>query len=146
MLNRKQTLDLFKSNIHCSQIVLGEFAEELGYDVEEAYRMANALAGGSFLGNTCGCVTGAMLAIGLKYGNGEIGNVMQDNICKEKALRFQQEFKERRGSLICRELLGYDMSKPEEAAEAFASGKIFGLCPDLVLETIDILKKIFAED
>ena len=56
------------------------------------------------------------------------------------------EFREKNGTIICRELLGYDMSKPEEAAEAFASGKIFGLCPDLVLETIDILKKIFAED
>ena len=43
MLTKAQVTDLFKSKIHCSQIVLGEFAEELGYSREEAYKMANAL-------------------------------------------------------------------------------------------------------
>ena len=34
MLTKNQINDCFKANIHCSQIVLGEFAEELGYDRE----------------------------------------------------------------------------------------------------------------
>ena len=38
MLTKAQVTDLFKSKIHCSQIVLGEVAEELGYGREEAYK------------------------------------------------------------------------------------------------------------
>ena len=75
MLTKAQVTDLFKSKIHCSQIVLGEFAEELGYSREEAYKMANAFGGGCFRGDTCGAVAGAMIAIGLKYGNDEPGNI-----------------------------------------------------------------------
>ena len=72
MLTKAQVTDLFKSKIHCSQIVLGEVAEELGYGREEAYKMANPFGGGCFRGDTCGAVAGAMIAIGMKYGNDEM--------------------------------------------------------------------------
>ena len=146
MLNNNQVKDLFKGNIHCSQIVLGEMAEELGYDREEAYRMANAFGGGGFLGDTCGCVAGAMIAIGMKYGNDEAGNKDQDMICLKKLAEFQKRFTERHKSLICRDLLGYDFSDPDQAQAAFDSGKVFEVCPGYVTDAIAILKEIFAED
>ena len=146
MLDRAQIKEYFKGNIHCSQIVLAEMAEELGYSMEEAYKMANAFGGGAFQGDTCGCVTGAMIAIGMRYGNDTPGNREQDMLCRKKLAQFQQEFRARRKTLVCRELLGYDFADEKQAQEAFDSGRVFELCPDLVLEAIDILRKMFAED
>ena len=146
MLTKKQITDLFKSNIHCSQIVLGEFADELGYDREEAYRIANPFGGGSFLGDTCGCVQGASIAIGMRYGNDTPGDVEADMRCREKLARFQQEFKEKCNALNCRELIGYDFGKPGEAEEAFSSGVVFDRCPGYVQAAIEILQKMFEED
>ena len=51
-----------------------------------------------------------MIAIGLKYGNDEPGNIEQDALCQQKVKEFQQKFTDRRKSLICRDLLGYDLS------------------------------------
>lgn len=146
MLTKAQVVDFFKSNIHCSQIVLGEMADKLGYSREEAYRMANAFGGGGFRGDTCGAVAGAMIAIGMKYGNDELGNKEQDQICIAKAKEFQQRFCERRKTLICRELLGYDFSVAEEMKAAFESGKVFELCPCLVMDALEILNNIFEEE
>ena len=146
MLTKAQTLDLFKNKIHCSQIVLGEVAEELGYSREEAYRMANPFGGGGFCGDTCGAVAGAMIAIGMKYGNDEPGNLEQDARCVAKLKEFQQKFTERRKSLVCRELLGYDFSDAKQREEAFASGKVYELCPCLVLDALEILEEVLQED
>lgn len=146
MLTQAQVVDLFKGNIHCSQIVLGEVAEQLGYSREEGYKLANSFGGGCFTGDTCGTVAGAMIAIGMKYGNDEPGNKEQDEICKAKVKEFQDKFKERRQSLICRELLGYDFGKPEERKAAFETGKVFELCPGLVLDSLEILNNILFEE
>lgn len=146
MLTKAQVTDLFKSKIHCSQIVLGEVAEELGYGREEAYKMANPFGGGCFRGDTCGAVAGAMIAIGMKYGNDEPGNIAQDAVCVKKVKEFQDKFTAKRESLICRELLGYDFADAKQREEAFATGKVLELCPCLVLEALAILEEMFNEE
>ncbi|MBQ6808337.1 MAG: C_GCAxxG_C_C family protein [Firmicutes bacterium] len=145
MLNRDQILEKSRGNIHCSQIVLGELAEELGYDKEELYRMACPFGGGMGLGDTCGCVTGALMAIGMAFGNSEPGNVEQDQLCREKASRFQEEFTRLRQSTICRELLGYDFRDPEQRKEAKENGATAQLCPDLMMDAIRIAAEIIRE-
>ena len=45
-------------------------------------------------------------------------------------------------STMCRELLGYDLSKPEELGLALESGRLFSFCPRLTKDTIDILKEL----
>ena len=65
------------------------------------------------MGETCGAVTGVIMVIGLKYGKTRA----EDEQIEEKAYSLIQEFVEkfnsRNGSIICRELLGYDISTPE---------------------------------
>ena len=80
MLTAQQILDQFNGNIHCSQIIVSEFAEEFGYDRNEAMKLANPFGGGMFGGDTCGAVTGAMMVIGMKYGNFEYANKKQDSL------------------------------------------------------------------
>ena len=146
MLTKNQIARLFKENIHCSQIVLGEVAEKLGYSIEDAYKLANPFGGGCFRGDICGAVSGALIAIGMKYGNDQLGNKEQDSICINKAKQFQDQFIARRQTVICRDLIGYDFSKPEERKAAFETGKITEHCPCLVMDALDILNTILFEE
>lgn len=65
----ERTLSAFDEGFSCSQSVFSAFAPELGLDREMALRVATAFGGGmGHRGDTCGAVTGAFLAIGLKHG------------------------------------------------------------------------------
>ena len=58
----------FETGIDCSQITLGHCAEKIGLDEKSAMRMSSAFGGGMWNGETCGCVVGALMALGYKYG------------------------------------------------------------------------------
>lgn len=93
-----------------------------------------ALAGGMELGETCGAVTGAMMVIGLACEDKEEAR----QLSAQFARRFQAQF----GSTMCRELLQYDLSQPEQAVQARASGRLIDFCPGLVAGAMEILDDI----
>jgi len=119
-----------------------EWAEKLGCDRDAAARMAAPFAGGMFRGDTCGAVSGAMIAIGMKYGHCKPGDTEGNAAMIDKATAFQKEFIASNGSTICRELVGYDFSQPGELEKALESGKIFETCPGIVQSSLEILDKI----
>lgn len=141
-LTAEKINDYFRQSIHCSQIVLMEFAENLGYEQDEAMRMAAPFGGGFFRGDTCGAVAGAALAIGMKYGHDTPGDTAKNAGMIAQLRHFQDEFTRRNGSTICRELLGYDFSQDGMLAEASASGAIAAHCPQYVLDAIEILEEM----
>ncbi len=145
MLTRDQVVEKFRGNLHCSQVVLGELCEDLGYDQEEGYRMSCPFGGGMRQGDTCGCVIGALMALGMAFGNSEAGNKAQDELCQEKSLAFQTAFKEKYGSTICRELIGYDFRDPAQRQACMEAGKTREFCPDLVLGAIDIARSLLED-
>ena len=65
-------------------------------------------------GDTCGCVSGALMAIGLKYGHWAPGDRETKKRLRAKAAEFEKRFIERNNSLICKNILGYDLTVPEE--------------------------------
>lgn len=50
--------------------------------------------------------------------------------------------RERRGSCMCSDLLGDDISTPEGLGRILEAGTMFSLCPELVLDAIDILDEM----
>ncbi|MFT3952262.1 MAG: C-GCAxxG-C-C family protein [Oscillospiraceae bacterium] len=98
---------LFKSGCNCSQAVLCAYCEELGMDTETALRLSSGFGGGmGRLREVCGAVTGAFMALDLKYASADL----TDNAAKaaQYALiqRYAKAFEGECGSIICRELLG----------------------------------------
>jgi C_GCAxxG_C_C family probable redox protein len=142
MLTAEQINKGFTECIHCSQQVLMEWAEKLGYDREKAARMAAPFGGGMFRGDTCGAGTGAMIAIGMKYGHSKPGDAEGNAALMEKVETFQKEFIARNGSTICRELVGHDFSQKGELEKAMENGKVFEICPKMVQSSLDILNKM----
>lgn len=107
--------------------------------------MAGAFGGGmARMGETCGVVTGSMMAIGLKHGKIKAA----DDEAKEKTYRlvieFVDRFKARHGSIVCRELLDCDMSTPE-GLQDFKDRKLIEThCARFVKDAADILEGILA--
>lgn len=95
------------------------------------------------MGGPCGAYTGALMAIGLKYGHSDPENLTeQKQILTAKNAEFRERFSEEFGGRGCKELLGYDVSAPGGFDAALSSGRLMGFCPGLVVKTIDILEEI----
>ena len=133
-ITKKELVQEFMRGRSCAQCVLGEYGAELGYDRDETDRMAACFAGGMFMGQTCGAVTGGLMAIGLACEDAAEAH--------EKAVRFTKEFAGRGGSCVCEQLLGCNVGIPEEREKARAEGKLLELCPDLVLNAMELLDEL----
>lgn len=136
-----QALAMFKKRFNCSQSVLSVYAEETGLDRETTLKLACGFGGGiAGMGETCGAVTGALMAIGLKFGATLPGDSPAKLQTFELIGRFAEEFKTRHGSLLCKDLLGFDMSTPEGKEIARQKGS-FDICPNLVKSAVQILEE-----
>ena len=135
---KEEVMAKFAAGGQCAQCTLVPWADGLGYDEEELLRMSAAFAGGMFRGDTCGAVTGALMALGLAYGDDAA-------LTAEKTAEFQAAFTERFGSTICREILGYDLSVPGELEKARESGKMLDLCSVFVRGASEILQELLKD-
>ena len=54
-------------------------------------------------------------------------------------------FIRRNGSVVCRELLGYDLSKPEEKAVILEKDLFRTFCPDMIRSAVEILDELIEE-
>ena len=99
-MNRTEKAEvLFKGGCNCAQAVFTAFADEFGMDEELAKRLATGLGGGvGRMREVCGAVSAAALVIGMRLGPDKMKAypVIQD---------FCAKFKEKCGSIICRDLL-----------------------------------------
>ena len=74
MNHREKAVNYFSQKLHCSQSVLAAFAEECGITEEEALRLGSCFGGGMRKGEVCGAVTGALMVLGLLYGQKAAGD------------------------------------------------------------------------
>jgi C_GCAxxG_C_C family probable redox protein len=132
----------FSEGFSCSQSVLAAFAPDLGLDANAALRVSAAFGGGmGRLGHTCGAVTGALMALGLKY-----GATVADPAAKERtyaqAREFIARFEARHGATACADLLGVNISTPEGQAAAREANLFKTVCPGLVASAAIILQEM----
>ena len=141
-MSKERALELYAGGIDCSQVVFGYGAQILGFDEETARKIAGGFGGGMFAGERCGCVTGALMALGLAYGQCKPGDEAAKAEMLAKKAEFEEEFKAIHGSLICKELLKYDLTKPEEMQKIQEEGLLQSLCPVLAVTACDILDEL----
>ena len=134
--------EFFKQGIDCSQVVLGYVAEKLDICSDKALKISAAFGGGMWAGRTCGCVVGALMALGLKYGYSEPNSTEQKNILLGKKNEFEQKFIAENKSVVCKEILGYDLSKPEEMSQIMEKNLLFTICPKAACSACKILDEM----
>lgn len=136
---------LFMNNFHCSQAVLAAFSEELGLSEKQALKLGGCLGSGMRKGEVCGAVTGALMALGLKYGQSKVEDLASRYKTNEVTDRMLELFEKENGSYMCRTLLGCDLSTPEGIKEAREKDLFMVLCPRLVESAVKIAEAIMTE-
>ena len=128
-----------KQQAHCAQAIFAAYSEQLSegkVDFDTAMKIASAFSGGiSRTGNICGALTGALMAIGLKYSSAEKSD--------EIAGYLLNEFKSINGSIICRDMIKHDLLTDEDVKHAFATGA-FDNCNKFVEDVTKILDKLIV--
>jgi C_GCAxxG_C_C family probable redox protein len=130
----------------CAQALLAVYGPELGMDRQTALKVAGGFGGGmGRMAQTCGAVTGAFMVIGLVHGMTKKGDVQQKELSYEYIRKFAETFKERNRTLVCRELMGVDVSTPEGFAEAKLKNIARTVCPKYVRDAAEIIEKLLAD-
>lgn len=145
-MDEKVIQEQFMKGFDCSQVVLSHFAGELGITEEVANKMAACFGGGMMQADACGAFTGALMAIGLKYGHYDPENLAaQKGVMMEKCGAFKEQYLKLHPSCRCLDLIGYNVTTPEGFQRAIDSGDMMNICPRLVREVIEILDEIIGK-
>ncbi len=126
---------LFEKGYMCSQAVFATFSEDYNLSKEPALKIGACFGSGMRKGEVCGACTGALMALGLKYGEGK---QKSNEVCE----KFLDEFKKVNGSYICRDLLGCDISTPEGVKYAIDNNLFKEFCPKMVESAAIIVDEI----
>jgi hypothetical protein len=85
------------------------------------------------------------MVLGMKYGQVDLNDKKSRVQENAKASEFLEEFKKRKGSYICRNILGCDISTKEGRAYAIDNGLFGKLCPEMVKTAAEIVSEMLAE-
>ena len=135
-------VDLFRQGCACSQAILAVYGRPLGLSRDLAMRLAAGFAGGMRQGETCGAVTGALMVLGLRHASADGHTPAGRNAVYQRAAEFAERFKARNGSVVCRELLGCDISTPEGMRQAERQGLFKTTCVKMVEDAAAILDEM----
>lgn len=135
----------FSNNFNCAQAVFTTFATELGLEEEVALKIATQFGGGARKGEMCGAVSGALMALGLKYGHYHAEDTEEKGKAYQIAEDFMNRFIAEKGTVVCRELLGYDVSKKEDMAKIKELGLFKTTCPEMIRCATIIVEQIMNE-
>lgn len=108
-----KAMELFVDGYNCAQAVAVAFCDVTGLDEKATAKMVSPYGGGmGRLREVCGAVSGMLFVLGYLYG---YDNADADETKKELYARVQGlagQFREKCGSIICRELLDNPPSDP----------------------------------
>ena len=146
MTHKERADQLLHQQYHCSQALFGAFAQDLGIDLKTALKISTCFGGGMRQGGTCGCITAAMLVLGMALGFHDSLDRELEVYGNKKTTEFIHLFMERMDGMVnCRDILGKDISKPEELALIRKEGLIFQKCPRAINISIEILEDMLAD-
>jgi len=91
------------------------------------------------MAETCEAVTGAFMVLGLKHG-GEDGDARENTF--QSVREFASRFEAQHGSLLCKDLVGCDISTPEGVHAMKQRHLRSDICTRLVREAAKILESM----
>ncbi len=139
-----KAVELFGQGYMCSQAVFAAFSEDFGVTEKQALQIGACFGSGMNKGEVCGACTGALMALGMRYGQFDLSDVESRAVQKAKAVRFLEEFQKREGSYICRDILGCDLTTEEGRSYAINNGLFKKICPKMVKTAAEITSEMLG--
>ncbi len=144
--SRKElAVELFNRGFLCSQSVFAAFADLCGIKEEQALKIGACFGSGMRKGEVCGACTGALMVLGMLYGQSDREHPKDRVKANEAAEKMMNRFKEACGSYICNELLGCDITTEEGVNHARRNNLFTEFCPRMVANAVEVLEQIIAE-
>lgn len=134
----EQALELQKSGCNCAQSVSGVFCEKYGIDREQLFRMTTNFGSGMNAADYCGALSGAIMVVGFKYGPTVPSNMDAKKLCRQKSTEIIEAFKKEKGTLHCRDMLGCDITIPENFIKV--KPRIIRECTALIKHMVCVLE------
>lgn len=147
MTHKEKAKQLLNQQYHCSQALFGAFAEDFGMDLKTAFKISTCFGGGMRQGGTCGCITASLLVLGMALGFYDSQDRELETYGNKKTEEFMRLFAEKMNGMVnCRDILGKDITIPEEMAVIRKEKLILQKCPTALSISIDILEEMLAEN
>lgn len=106
MTHREKAVDNFYCGYNCAQSVFAAFCDVTGYTKEDALRLASSFGGGmGRMREVCGTCTAMFMIAGILYGYTDINTDDAKKRHYELIQSLAKKFKEKNGTIMCRELL-----------------------------------------
>lgn len=139
----EQAVAFYRQGYTCAQSILASFAARYDLAQNMAFRLGEPFgAGTSCTGDMCGSVTGAILVLGLQYGS----TLNSDDAARLRTYQRVQvlihRFQEIHGSVQCTDLLGYNLSDPDQFQTVCEKGLFNQRCPIFVRNAAQILTEL----
>lgn len=140
-------VNTFQGGYNCSQSVFSTFSADYGLSRDMSLKLAGPFGAGiARRQETCGAVTGALMALGLKYGKGEQGTDEDKKRAFDMSKRLVAAFEAKYGSISCLKLLDGHSMDTEAGAAAIASEDMFRTrCAEFVRFAVEKTEKLLAE-
>ena len=137
--------ELFLSGYNCAQAVAVAFCDVTGLEEKTAARMVSAFGGGmGRMREVCGAVSGMFFVLSCLYGYDTAG----DDVSKMRLYTEVQElagkFRERCGSIVCREILKNPPTDPKPSPRTAEYYKTRP-CARMVLVAGQLMDEFIAE-
>ena len=137
--------ELFLQGYNCAQAVAVAFCDVTGLEEKTAARMVSGFGGGmGRLREVCGAVSGMFFVLSFLYGYDTPGDEELKKALYVEVQALAGQFRERCGSIVCREILKNPPSDPTPSprtAEYYAKRP----CARMVKEAADLMDAFIAE-
>jgi len=151
-LNRltRKVNDILDTSKNCAQTSFAVLSQEFDLDGREILKALTPFPGIALRGETCGAITGCLMAIGLVYGRDNLDDWKGYLASLPPSRRFCRRFEEEHGSTACADLLEtklgrrYDLANRVDALKyAAAGGK--KTCGKIIASAVHIAAEIIIK-
>jgi C_GCAxxG_C_C family probable redox protein len=133
----------FKQGFNCAQALFSTYADPALLGRGDALKIACGLgAGFGRMGETCGAVTGAILAIGSWFGMNDPANLAAKEKTYALVRQLVAEFTQKHGTVICRHLIDCDLNSGEGLQRYRDAGLMDKLCVNFVADAAGIVERL----
>ncbi len=135
MSKADKALELFSNGHNCAQSVLMTCGEDLSLEVSLLRNLACGFGGGCGQGSICGALSGAIILLGLKYGDDKA-------FCKNHVDELLSLVENKYGSINCHEILGCDLTT-EEGKQCFQNKDLKGnKCNHIIVAAVKYIRRL----
>ena len=138
----KEAIEIFNGGFNCCQAVFVPFAQELGLDRETALKLSSGFGGGMRNAEICGAASGAVMALGLKYGQFKGDDEGSKEKIGQKVKNFSAAFKEKYSFIVCRDLMGCDTTTEVGKEYAAENDLRDTVCTGLIKYAVELLESM----